>query len=624
MKKKIFEIYLTEPAIDEKEWLKLFFKISKFNGMLKKWNLWINIENNYIRYFIETERSLPPVIGDLGSFLIKEFDINLRPKIQISFPCIITKNYNNILDMYDKFETRKNAKIKQIKIVFYPYKSDNFFSKTYFYIEKINGNIIKRRALGNYSIHKFINVDFGTHIRFFYKKSEAKYLDIQKVINVLSNDKEHAVISANIFPYLQENLYLDYRNYDFNKHSIVFGASGTGKTKLMCSIIKNLSDNIDNRLKYKVVIIDPHCAIEDDIGGIPSSRVIDFKDDDGVNLFVNSTDDILASVESIISIFKNLIADRYNAKLERVLRYSINLLLTRKEFNLVNLRKLLTEIEYRNRIINDSEIVIKANIIEFFQTDFNELKTKSYQEAIAPIIAFIDEMQLLPAFSTTDNTENIKQVIEDNFLTIISLDQMTLGLNITKTIAGFTMQAVLQMIQAHTFNEHIILVIDEVSVIENPIICRFLAEARKYNLSVILSGQYFEQISNELQKAIFTNVVNYFIFRVSKADAVLLEGNMQMEVAVRNSVVTRVKMLTELNDRECIVRVGKEGRLLSSFKGRTIDFTSIPRQKRKTKNIVQNNIKKENKQKKSFNIDTKYSIKNMMQENSTSRKKINL
>ena len=624
MKKKIFEIYLTEPAIDEKEWLKFFLKISKFNGMLKKWNLWINIENNYIRYFIETERSLPPVIGDLGSFLIKECDINLRPKTQISFPCIITKNYNNILDMYDKFETRKNAKIKKIKIVFYPYKSDNFFSKTYFYIEKTNGNIIKRRALGNDSIHKFINVDFGTHIRFFYKKSEAKYLDIQKVINVLTNDKEHAVISANVFPYLQENLYLDYRNYDFNKHSIVIGASGTGKTKLMCSIIKNLSDNIDNRLKYKVVVIDPHCAIEDDIGGIPSSRVIDFKDDDGVNLFVNSTEDILASVESIISIFKNLIADRYNAKLERVLRYSINLLLTRKEFNLVNLRKLLTEIEYRNKIINDPEIVIKANIIEFFQTDFNELRTKSYQEAIAPIIAFIDEMQLLPAFSTTENAENIKQVIEDNFLTIISLDQMTLGLNITKTIAGFTMQAVLQMIQAHTFNEHIILVIDEVSVIENPIICRFLAEARKYNLSVILSGQYFEQISNDLQKAIFTNVVNYFIFRVSKADAVLLEGNMQMEVAVRNSVVTRVKMLTELNDRECIVRVGKDGRLLSSFKGRTLDFTSIPRQKRKTKNVVQNNIKKENKQKKVFNIDTKYSIKNMMQENSTSRKKINL
>ena len=528
MKKRMFEIYLTAPTIDSKEWLKLFYKISKINGLGKKWNLWISIENNYIRYFIETKITLPPVIGEIGSFLIKEVNINFKEKSCIGFPCLITKNYDNLLDMYDRLETRQNAKIKHIKIIFYPYKSDNYFSKTFFYVKKSNDILIKRKVLGNDSIYNFINVDFSKHIRFFYKKSEAKYLDIRKSINVLNSDSENAVISADAFPYLQENLYLDYRNYDFDRHSVVIGASGTGKSKLICSIVKNLSNNINNRLKYKVVIIDPHCSIEDDIGGIPSTKVIDFKDDDdGVNLFVNSSEDILSSVESIISICKNIIADRFNAKLERVLRYSINLLLTREEFNLVNLRKLLTETKYRNTIINDSNVEIKANVIEFFQTDYNELKTKSYQEAIAPIIAFIDEMQLLPAFNNVDNTENIKQVIEENFLTIISLDQMTLGQSITKTIAGFTMQAILQLIQAHTYNEHIILVIDEVALIENPIICRFLAEARKYNLSVILSGQYFEQISSELQKAIFTNVVNYFIFRVSKADAVLLEGSLK-------------------------------------------------------------------------------------------------
>ena len=624
MKKRMFEIYLTAPTIDSKEWLKLFYKISKINGLGKKWNLWISIENNYIRYFIETKRTLPPVIGEIGSFLIKEVNINFKEKSCIGFPCLITKNYDNLLDMYDRLESRQNAKIKHIKIIFYPYKSDNYFSKTFFYIKQSNDILIKRKALGNDSIYNFINVDFSKHIRFFYKKSEAKYLDIRKSINVLNSDAENAVISADAFPYLQENLYLDYRNYDFDRHSVVIGASGTGKSKLICSIVKNLSNNINNRLKYKVVIIDPHCSIEDDIGGIPSTKVIDFKDDDdGVNLFVNSSEDILSSVESIISICKNIIADRFNAKLERVLRYSINLLLTREEFNLVNLRKLLTETKYRNTIINDANVNIRANVIEFFQTDYNELKTKSYQEAIAPIIAFIDEMQLLPAFNNVDNTENIKQVIEENFLTIISLDQMTLGQSITKTIAGFTMQAILQLIQAHTYNEHIILVIDEVALIENPIICRFLAEARKYNLSVILSGQYFEQISSELQKAIFTNVVNYFIFRVSKADAVLLEGNMQMEVAVRNSIVTRVKMLTELNDRECIVRIGKDGRLLSGFKGRTLDFVSLPRPKKikkNKKNIVNNEIKK----KVEFTINTKYNLENIMKENSTSRKKINL
>ena len=67
--------------------------------------------------------------------------------------------------------------------------------------------------------------------------------------------------------------------------------------------------------------------------------------------------------------------------------------------------------------------------------------------------------------------------------------------------------------------EHIIFVVDEVAVVENPILRRFLSEARKYNVSLVLAQQYFSQISDELQKSIFANVLNYYIFRVSISDA---------------------------------------------------------------------------------------------------------
>lgn len=623
MKGNIFEIYLTSQHVQSEEWLKLILKISKINGRLTHWNLWIQIENNYIRYFIETKRMLPPILGELGEFLIKKTDIELKEKSKIGIPYILTKNYNTLLDIYDKFDTRKSQKIKNVKITFYPYKHDNYLSTTHIYTKNEQGEIINRKIFLNNEIYKFISVDFSTHIRFFYQKNQAKYLDTKKVMNVLSSDKEGAILKANVFPYLQEELYLNYRNFDFAKHSIVIGASGTGKSKFISSTIKNLSQNSENKLKYKVVIIDPHAAMEEDIGGLEDTNVIDFKSEEStINLFANSSEDILATTESIMDIFKNIIADRYNSKLERVLRYSMHLLLEKGEFNLVNFRKLLTEIEYRNKIIKEVEDTIQPNIIEFFRVDFNELKTKSYQEAISPIISFIDEMQLLPAMNETSTVKNIQQEIEENFITILSLDQMTLGLNITKTIAGFAMQQILQLVQAHTFNEHIILVIDEVAVIENPIISRFLSEARKYNLSLMLAGQYFEQISSNLQKAIFTNVINYFIFRVSKMDAILLEKNMQMEVAVRNSIVIRLKMFSELNDRECIARIGKDGRMLSSFKGRTLDFTPVPRKKNISKK-TKDKTKTIEEKKKGFVIETTNTLKDIMTKQSTSRKKVN-
>ena len=231
-------------------------------------------------------------------------------------------------------------------------------------------------------------------------------------------------------------------------------------------------------------------------------------------------------------------------------------------------------------------------------------------------------MEMLPALNNTNLTKYLRDEISENFCTIFSLDQITLGLNITKILAGFAMWQILQLVQAHSFNEHIILVIDEVSLIENPIVNRFLSEARKYNLSLILAGQYFDQISEKLQKSIFTNVVNYFTFRVSRLDAIILEKNMQMEMAVKNSFFKRSKLLTELNDRECIVRIAKDGRMLSSFKGRTLDFTAVPRKK-------SGYVSKTFKQKvdiikdKIFNIDTSTSLKNLMKKNSSSRKKVN-
>ncbi len=377
MKSNIFEIYLTSPYIKEEEWLKLIYKISKINGLFKQWNLWIHIENNYIRYFIETNRMLPPILGELGEFLIKKSDIQLKQKSKLGIPYIITNKYNTLLDVYDKFDTRNMQKIENVKIKFFSYKLNNYLSTTYFYIKNQQKQIIRKKVFGNNAIYKFISIDFTTHIRFFYQKEETKYLETKKIIKLLNSDSKDAILKANVFPYLQEEMYLSYKNYDFAKHSIVIGASGTGKSKLICSMIKNLSQNINNKLKYKVVIIDPHSAIEEDIGGLADCRVIDFKtEESSINLFVNTSEDIISSTESIISILKSIIADKYNSKLERVLRYSIHLLLQAEEFNLVNLRKLLIQIEYRNKLIKKVENSIQPNIIEFFRMDFNELKTR--------------------------------------------------------------------------------------------------------------------------------------------------------------------------------------------------------------------------------------------------------
>ncbi len=627
--KFIYEILLTTQYVTEEAWLNLILGVAKLNGFLKKWKIYIKIERNEVRYFLLSSVNLPPVINSLGDFLIKPSEEkNIEKKSKRSFPYYLSTKYPCVLDIYDRNESHKSRKLKLTEISFRSFNRFNFFSHTKLFFEKENGKVIEKIGLLNIP-HIFLSIDFSVHSRFFHQKDAVKYLDIRKSLHLLDNNNSNSILKVDTFPYLADDYYLNINNYDFDRHSVVMGSSGTGKSKFISSLITNISEIPEYRNNYKVVMIDPHNSIKDDIGGLDSTKILDFKTlENSMDLFAKTSKDEVVTTELFMSLFQNLMGAMFNSKLERVLRHSIHLLLVRDMLDFTNLRKLILEMEYRNEILNMGEV--PNSITDFFLSDFNELKSRSYPEAIAPIIAFIDEMRMLPSFNYEGKQDSLKKTIEDNFLTIFSLDQTKIGEKVTKTISGLVMQSMLQLVQSYSFDEHIIFIIDEVAVIENPIIKRFLSEARKYNLSLVLAGQYFSQISEELRKAIFANVINYYVFRVARQDALILENNIQMEVGVKNSYIIRMKMLTELNNRECIARVSKNGIMLPAVKAKTMNFVSNPprviNQILRTTMLKNNkepkNISFNNNRKKGFSLGNSVDLGSIMASQSSSRRRL--
>ncbi len=376
-------------------------------------------------------------------------------------------------------------------------------------------------------------------------------------------------------------------------------------------------------MKYKIVVIDPHSSLEEDVGGLENTKVIDFESNqNSIDLFMNSKENIVSESEVLLTLFKSLMDKEYNSKLERVLRHSIYLLICIEKVSLNNLRDLITDSEFRNKIINKYKSVLPESILNFFLKDFNDLKNKSHQEAISPIVSFIDEMTIFPVFSNNTKLQSIEDVIKNNFLSIISLNEAVIGEKTTKTISDLVMGQIFNLIQKRCIDEHIIFIIDEVAIIQNPIIKRFLSESRKYNLSLMLAGQYFIQVEEDIQKAIFANVVNYYTFRVSREDAVFLSRNMQMEVAVHDSFFAKIKILTELANRECVLRVSSQGKVLPAFKAKTLNVVSVPRKKEMqlNKGAIDEDIKKSTKKK--FLIDATIDIKEIMKSQSTGRRRL--
>lgn len=578
-----FEIFLTSNHVTEESWLAFLNTVAKLNGYFHSFDVYATTTKNEVRFFLVTTCIIPPILNSLGDFLIQEIEVENAPfELPALFPFLfITNKEKNLLDVFDKVESRNGKTLSMVQMHFLPFAKDHFWTKTYTYFRSGPKAPFRRKRAFFAIPHFFFSIDFSVYNRFFYRKNANEYLDIQKTLPVFQSSSDHALLRVNTFPYLPEEYYLSPYSYDARTHSIIIGSSGTGKSKFASAFIRQILQNPDLSTQAKVVVIDPHASLEQDIGGLPDTCVLDFKDtQNSANLFLQKNgQDLIASVELMLSLFQTLMQDQYNPKLERVLRHSIHLLETCQLLNFSNLRKLLLDMDFRNRLLTQKQEELPESVIHFFATDFNELKSKSYTEAISPILAFLDEIELLPAFQESQELAQIQEKIHEHDLTIFSLDQASLGQKVTKTISGLVMQQIWELAKSHTYAQPIILVIDEVSVIENPILARLLSEARKYNLSVVLIQQYFSQITEELRKSIFANVSNFYVFRVSKSDALLLENNLQMEIAVHNSYKVRLKLLTELKNRECIVRISQNGVLLPAFKARTLDFVPQPRKK---------------------------------------------
>lgn len=610
-----FEVFLTQKYVSKEEWLDFIKIITNYNGILRKWKIVITNDNNQIRYFVKTKCSLPASINNLNSFLLKPTEPILKPKAS-STSHVFPKIGSNFIDLINYNEIKNKGTLFYLEIRFLKLFEDKILSKTKYYVNK-EENIKKYKAILTLP-QNILSIDFEGNKRYFYK-SVPKYLDINKITHLLTTDATYALFSIDTFPYLQGNFYLNQNNFNFAKHSIILGSSGSGKSKFISLFIHNIYKNEFLKQKYKIVVIDPHASLEQDIGGF--GNVIDFKStQDSLDLFINHAEDIVESTELLLDLLKSLIADKYNTKLERVLRHSIHLLLTNESFNFKNLRKLLLDLEYRNGLIRTLRYDLPISVLDFFLSDFNDLKTKSYGEAISPIISFIDEMEMLPVFNTEETSKNLKEIIQDHFLTLFSLDRTKLGNQVTKTISGLIMQQLLTIIQKREIEEHILFIIDEVAVLENPILSQYLSEARKYNLSLILAGQYFNQISESLKNSIFANVVNYFIFRVSKLDANLLIDNFNMKIPLEDTREKKIKLLTELNDRECVARIENNSVLMPAFKATTLDYFPIPRILNSTETNSNVGSGKGKKKGISFKITANVRLKDILLKNSTSKK----
>lgn len=590
--KHCFEFYLLKEAVTKEDWQRLYNIFSQYVGVLSEFQIIVKIEENTVRYFILSKKDIGALSNNIEVGVLRPIEkskIGLPPTTGLlKEHLVVLSSGNSLLDLKEKYTVKK---AKDLNFAIFNVRRINAVKSI------TKGKLYFKSAAGSWSVNNrimgafpsgLLAIDFSTNTRYLRKKI-SKYLDIQKSLHVMQSENLGAVFEVDTFPYLPRNYFLTLPSYDFDKHSFIIGMSGSGKSKLITLIVDKLANSPGLKQNYKVIVIDPHASLEKDLEGIRDSIVINFKgQEQETELFAGAGTDVQAATELTGTLFKSLLSDQHNPKLERVLRFSLFVLMTAQAMSLDNLKRFITDVEYRNQLLAHVQGYVPDNIVHFFGTDYNEIRTKFYNEGISPIVSLVDEMQMQPSLAgSSENATSLGQIVNNNFLTVFSLNKVSMGEKVVKTVAGLLIQQIFLLAQARAFNQKVILVVDEVSVVQNPALASILAEARKFNLSVVLTQQYFGQIEKDLRDAIFTNVMNYYVFKVSEEDARALEGNLTIELpkeileaekakGLKQSDV-RVQMLTNLHPREVFLRLSSEGKLLPCVKARTLDVTPAPK-----------------------------------------------
>lgn len=574
-----FELYILNEQLLPEHWAKLYKALLSYLGVFSKFELMFRCTDNVVRFFISSDKDLGSLSNNIEGLLLRPVD-----KEDMKLPIATSKDRfvnfvagGNLLDLKEKTTVKKT---RDLEFAVFKVRAINIkkcIVRSSLYFKNAGDRWSKASKVMSFFPTKLFSIDFETNTHYL-KKTVTKYLDIEKSLHMLVSNNVDALFEIDTFPYFSHNYYLNLMSYEFDKHSFIIGASGSGKSKLIGLFVDRL---YRTALKndYRVVIIDPHSSIASDFAHIPESKVINFSNE-SAELFGGSTSDISAATELTTTLFKSLMGDQFNSKTDRVLRFSLFTLFTAQNMSLDTLRRFITETDLRNQILEHVSGFVPANIVHFFGADFNEMRTKYYNEAVSPIVSLVDEMQMQPVL-VGEGELSLTKTIQENFLTVFSLNKVSMGDKVVKTVAGLLVQQIFLLAQARAFTQKVILIIDEVSVVQNPAIASMLAEARKFNLTVILSQQYFGQIEKDLRDAIFANVYNYYTFKVSEEDARSLEGNLNIELPKEiveeahkkghKEQDLRIKIMTELHPRECLVRVLSNGQVAPALKARTLD-----------------------------------------------------
>jgi hypothetical protein len=340
-----------------------------------------------------------------------------------------------------------------------------------------------------------------------------------------------------------ENVHLS--TQDRLRHIYIIGSTGTGKTKLIESFVRQ--DILNGR---GFALIDPHGDL---IQAILSFLARNFHDHDGYELgrqliliepfnreFAVGFNPLHAigghfpAMLELTEIFKRFWGNGYwGPRMDELLRNTI-MSLAENNLTFLEARPLLTNSGFRQRLI---ENVSFTEIRDYWQYRYNPLSEKMqaiYREPVLNKISrFVTDPSIYRILCQSQSRINFREAMDQGKWVLLNLSKGQLKENISLLGTLFLAKikhAALSRVGIPERNRRPFFVfVDEFQNFVGNDFEEILSEARKYRLGLTLAHQNLDQVPRELRAAILGNVGTEIFFRLSHHDASQVSSEMDQK-----------------------------------------------------------------------------------------------
>lgn len=347
------------------------------------------------------------------------------------------------------------------------------------------------------------------------------------------------------------------------KHLYVVGASGTGKSTLLVSLIL-----ADIERGAGVAVLDPHGDLVDEVASrLPPDRLRDavlFDPADEESLvgwnILRAEDeverDLLAG--DLVSVFRRL-STSWGDQMTAVLTNAVMAFLdSSRGGTLLDLRRFLVDTGFRRDFLST---VRDPYVASFWREEFPLLYGKPQGPILTRLDTLLRSRLVRRVVTATEEPVDFRRLVEEGGIFLGRLSQGAIG-EANAAVLGsllvskFHQVALLRQGQEAERRRPFFLYLDEFHDLATPSMASLFSGARKYRLGVAVAHQDLYQLHAqvpEVERAVLANAYTRIVFRVGEQDAkTLAEGFSLFEPAD----------LTSLGTGEAIARVG----------GRAADF----------------------------------------------------